>query len=204
MNLEALSNGIFQPPPATEGTPSPDAKELQNKMLALPAPGTQTFDGKFSHTELQSRIQQAHRKTNEILKTSAILTDAYFLYTPSQIWLSALLVSDEPLALFYLSCIICPTSDFYSAVLTTLNNCAALLSSPGAGKPNESQMKELIDIDKKLYKCRNPEKIDLIGINRAQKREGDNKDSEGEVKKRKLERDALAKDGDDLFGPGIK
>jgi cyclin H len=53
-----------------------------------------------------------------------------------------------------------------------------------------------------LKKCRNPEKIDLVGLQKA-KREGEAID-EKVIKKRKLEREQSAKEGEDLFGPEIK
>lgn len=64
-------------------------------------------------------------------------------------------------------------------------------------------MDEFKRIDKKLYKCRNPEKVDLVGINKAVKRNGGN-GVEGVddkvVKKRKLERERSEKEGAEIFG----
>lgn len=64
-------------------------------------------------------------------------------------------------------------------------------------------MDEFKRIDKKLYKCRNPEKIDLVGINKAVKRDGGHGAGgmdEKVVKKRKLERERSEKEGADIFG----
>lgn len=64
-------------------------------------------------------------------------------------------------------------------------------------------MDEFKRIDKKLYKCRNPEKIDLVGINKAVKRDGGHGVGgmdEKVVKKRKLERERSEKEGADIFG----
>ena len=64
-------------------------------------------------------------------------------------------------------------------------------------------MDEFKRIDKKLYKCRNPEKIDLVGINKAVKRDGGDGVGgvdEKVVKKRKLERERSEREGDDIFG----
>ena len=64
-------------------------------------------------------------------------------------------------------------------------------------------MDEFKRIDKKLYKCRNPEKIDLVGINKAVKRDGGDAvggADEKVVKKRKLERERSEREGDDIFG----
>ena len=58
-------------------------------------------------------------------------------------------------------------------------------------------------IDKKLYQCQNPEKRDLVGLNRAQKRDGDDDaDVDGRAaKKRRLEREEAEKD--DVFGGSL-
>lgn len=64
-------------------------------------------------------------------------------------------------------------------------------------------MDEFKRIDKKLYKCRNPEKIDLVGINKVVKRDGGHGVGgmdEKVVKKRKLERERREKEGADIFG----
>ncbi|KAJ2966552.1 hypothetical protein NQ176_g10097 [Zarea fungicola] len=45
----------------------------------------------------QSRINTAHMRAREILKFSALVTDAYFHYAPSQIMMAALLIADPGL-----------------------------------------------------------------------------------------------------------
>ena len=156
------------------------------------------------------RIGLAHDEARELLKGAAQMTDAYFLYTPSQIWMAALLIADEPLARYYLDVKIPSLPDsnggafleLRKKLLATLAGCAALLRSyePGTAQ----KLKELKRIDKKLYQCQNPEKVDLIELNKAQKREGANdSDAEKALKKRKLERTQLEKDGD-VFGGDLK
>ncbi|KAI9805184.1 MAG: hypothetical protein M1825_001020 [Sarcosagium campestre] len=62
-----------------------------------------TSDDKvLSVSETEMRIQTAHGRAKDVLKTAALLTDAYLVATPAQIWLAALLVVDAPLARFYL------------------------------------------------------------------------------------------------------
>ena len=157
--------------------------------------------------ELVSHIQETHGKAKDVLKTSALLTDAYFLYSPPQIWLTALLLVDEPLALFYINVKIPTLSALKAKLTTTLYSCKDLLQSSPLLKPGGADMKELTRIDKKLYKCRNPEKMDLVGINKAQKREGDGKNAESLdekiIKKRRLEREQGLKEGEDVFGPSL-
>ncbi|KAL8771424.1 MAG: hypothetical protein Q9209_003092 [Squamulea sp. 1 TL-2023] len=195
MELLALANGKGESPGA-----------MQEDMLDLdPLHGTSVKATDIK--ELVARCQRAHGKAKELLKTSALLTDAYFLYTPSQIWLSTLLLVDEPLARFYLDTKIPSTSDMKPKLFTVLRQCAEMLRSAPAAQPDKDEKKELKRIDKKLAQCRNPQKLDLVGINRAQKRDpemsgGDGLD-EKVAKKRKLEREQSMKESEDLFGPAL-
>ena len=174
-------------------------EQLQKTMLDL-----QSKEGKTkSVDEVIRRIQVAHGKAKEIGKSSALLTDVYFLYTPSQIWLSSLLLADEPLTRFYIDTKI--PSSLKPKLIITLQSCAQLLRS-SAANPGDAEMKALTKIDKKLFKCRNPEKLDLVGINKAQKRDSEGTEdglSEKVIKKRKLEREKSEKDADDIFGPTL-
>jgi cyclin H len=201
MELLAMSTGSHKPAPGCQDT----ARSLQQRMLRLeqevggpPQPSTPQL--------LKTRIQMAHGRTKEMLKTSALLTDAYFLYTPSQIWLAAFWLADEPLTHFYLSTKF--SERVPSKLLETLESCADLLSSSPALVASPEEKKELKRIDKKLYKCRNPEKMDLIGINKAQKRDEKAKNDLGVdekvIKKRKTEKDNGLTHMEDPFGPTLK
>lgn len=200
MELLALANGHGHSSSQAE---IPSSK-LQKEMLGIDA----VKEGKSqtkSAEDMVLRIQNAHGKAKEILKTSALLTDAYFLYTPSQIWFSSLFIADEPLAQFYFKTKFPLSSDLKTKILLTLRQCCEILRSSVSAKPGELEMRELTRIDKKLYKCRNPEKIDLVGINKAQKRDGKEEDGLDEkiVKKRKLERENSMKEAEDVFGPAL-
>jgi cyclin H len=192
-----------------------DGLSLAEEMLQKPLPGaselhTQTL------AQLKSRIQKTHGKASDILKTSALLTDAYFLYTPAQIWLSSLMAVDTPLAEFYINSKFKDSSteneDLINSqklkVLGTVKECSSLLLSPTTtAHPSPSEITELTRIDKKLFHCRNPDKIDLVGLNKAQKREGaettaGNSLDEKIIKKRRMEREKSAKD-DDVFGGAL-
>ena len=202
MELVSLASGKGQVSKVSTKT----SDEIQNEMFGIESPkGGHVKSG--STKEMVLRIQNAHGKAKETLKTSALLTDAYFLYTPSQIWLSSLLLADEPLALFYINAKLAP-SELRTRLLAALHDCADLLRSSPSAKPGDAEMKDLTRIDKKLYKCRNPEKMDLVAINNAQKRDGGGKLENGVddkiIKKRKLERQNSAKEADDIFGPAIK
>ncbi|TVY83853.1 Cyclin CCL1 [Lachnellula suecica] len=169
--------------------------------------------GQIPGTEMQGapgverRIKEAHGKAREYLKTSALLTDVYFHFTPSQIMMASLLIADQSLTTSYLAAKLPPTDPanalFREKLTGVLHKCEEMLLSVTPGEPSASEKKDLAALAKKLKKCRNPEKLDLVGLQKA-KREGDGEDEEKVVKKRKLEREQSAKEGEDLFGPSIK
>ena len=202
MELLAISAGTQQVQTGSRLS----AKSLQQQMLALDPPVKGHPKAK-STADLKARIQVAHGRAKETLKTSALLTDAYFLYTPAQIWLAAFFAADEPLARFYISSKLPPSGGILSKLMITIKACTNLLVSSPSIQPGEAEIKELTRIDKKLYKCRNPEKMDLVGINKAQKRDGEAKEDvaldEKIVKKRKMERENGLHEADSVFGPAL-
>ena len=179
---------------------------LKNEMTQLGG-SKHSKKGTKSTEDLVQRIQQAHGRAKETLKTSALLTDVYFHYTPAQIWLSAFLLADEPLTSFYVQSVNPAPIDLKEKLMATLQTCRKMLDSSPSADPGEAEMKELMKIDKKLYKCRNPEKIDLVSINKAQKRDGEGNSEHGldekTIKKRKLERQKAVQESDDIFGPAL-
>ena len=179
---------------------------LKTEMLKLDK-GKHFRKSTKSTEELIQRIQAAHGRAKDSLKTSALLTDVYFYFTPPQIWLSAFLLADEPLTTFYMDSKIPGRSGFKTKLMTTLRACSKMLESSPSADPGEGEMKELMKIDKKLYKCRNPEKMDLVSINKAQKRDGEGKSEDGHDenanKKRRLERQKSTRESDDIFGPAL-
>lgn len=221
MELQAIAQGLGQPAPHF---PQQTADELRRQLLSLP-PSSQSTKS----SSITDRLARAHTTTRELLKSAAQMTDAYFLYTPSQIWLSAFFLADRPLAEFYLDTKLGgpllnqqgnPLYELRTKLIRTLASCSSLLQSytPLASDPD--QKKHLRRIGKKLYHCQNPtgEKPTLAA---GQKRipaaaaaaatatgsgsGGDNTGtSESEMerlaKKRKLEREEKEKAGNDLFG----
>ncbi|KAK2766091.1 hypothetical protein FQN54_007606 [Arachnomyces sp. PD_36] len=182
MELLAIAEGDAHPGPHRKQK-FPSAVEAQRKLESLPpSPGA----GGAS-SSATNRIHKSHHYAREILKSAAQMTDAYFLYTPSQIWFAALYLADKPLGEFYFDYKIGlpeseedrsaddPLSPLRTPILKKIKECADLLSSytPSASASPE-RMKSLKRIGKKLYHCQNPEKVDLVGLNRAQKqkREG--------------------------------
>jgi cyclin H len=156
---------------------------------------------------MDNRAQHAHIKATAYLKTSAQLTDVYFHFTPSQIMMASLLLADNELAQWYIRskfpATVDPLGHMANKVLAVVERCGDMLKAvPPDLEPSQAEKKELANLAKKLKKCRNPEKMDLAGLQRA-KREGDGED-EKIIKKRKLEREQSAKEGEDLFGPELK
>lgn len=220
MELSAIAQGQGQPAPHQ---PHQTAQDLQRALLSIAPPPTPS-------SSISDRIARAHGTTRELLKSAAQMTDAYFLYTPSQIWLSAFLLADRPLAEFYLdtklggpvdpttsndqSTLANPLYDLRTKLLKVLTDCAALLQSYTPLSSDPEQMKNLKRIAKKLYHCQNPEKANL-----AQKREAaqtqtpvsaadsgpvtSESDSERLAKKRKLEEQARQRSAQDIFGPEL-
>lgn len=159
---------------------------------------------------LGKRNRIAHGIAREYLKTSALITDVYFHFTPSQIMMAALLIADQELLEWYTSTKF-PVDDSTAAkmkekIMATVRKCADMLRTVepkvDADLP-PAEKKEISALSKKLRKCRNPEKIDLVGLQKA-KREGDGGEDEKILKKRKLEREKSEKEGEDLFGPSLK
>ena len=200
MELLSLAQGKGQAVPGIEQS----SEQLRKNVMDI-QPATEGGRKSRSTDELVRRIQMAHGKAKEVGKSSALLTDAYFLYTPSQIWLSSLFMADDPLARFYIDTKIPVQSAIKSKLLSTLQSCTEVLRSSASANPGEIEEKALRRIDKKLFKCRNPEKVDLVGINKAQKRDSGGTGEDGlddkVVKKRKLEREKSEKEAEDIFGP---
>jgi cyclin H len=167
MELSAIAQGQGQPAPHL---PNQTPQDLQRGLLAIAPPPTPS-------SSIADRIGRAHGATREWLKSAAQMTDAYFLYTPSQIWLSAFLLADRPLAEFYLdtklggplthttgtnqSNLENPLYELRTKLLQVISDCAALLQTYTPLSSDPDQMKNLKRIAKKLYHCQNPEKVNL-------------------------------------------
>ncbi|RAL14412.1 TFIIH complex kinase subunit CCL1 [Aspergillus homomorphus CBS 101889] len=168
MELQAMAQGQGTAAPHFSG--SQTAASLQQGLLALPPNPNPSAS---SSSNLTDRIARAHHTTRELLKTAAQITDVYFLYTPAQIWLAALMLADRPLAEFYLGTKVgvadddgaqqeSPLAALRVKLRLTLNDCAAMLQAykPLASDPDQMKTLRRI-IGKKLYHCQNPEKVNL-------------------------------------------
>lgn len=212
MELQAIADGQGQPGPhLTHQT----AHQLQQRLLAIPP-------GPVRSSSISDRIGRAHGTTRETLKSAAQMTDAYFLYTPSQIWLSAFLLADRPLAEFYLdtklggpltttdvkpdpSDLQNPLYDLRTKLLKVLMDCSALLQAYQPLSSDEGQMADLQRIARKHHLCLNPEK--KLGVKRIPAGAGvspapaSESETERLAKKRKLEAQKAA--ANDMFGPEL-
>ena len=205
MELQDMLHGRYEP----RKTSPLSTQSIAEAVLTVPAADS-SIQWEPPTKGVQKRLQHAHERSSHLLKTSALLSDAYFLYTPAQIWLSAFLAADEPLAEFYLRTILsgapAPTSDPpasttepFESMLAALEGCKRLLVSKAAGKPDEAELRELRKIDKKLSKCQNPAKADLNSLKGPQPdKKRDSEEGTGEeegriTKKRRVE-------DDDVFG----
>ncbi|KAJ2969625.1 hypothetical protein NUW58_g9942 [Xylaria curta] len=174
----------------------------------------------------ENRLGRAHQRTREILKFSPLLTDAYFHYTPSQIMFGALSMADEGLAQRLLRDALANESESAkNKVLELVQSCRAVLEREpperrttywGADVSKET-MKPL---NKKLRKCRDPDRVDLVALQKARREQAQKKTKpkapmkdDGDVfgtsngTKKDDERDAkrrrVAANGSDTFGPPL-
>jgi cyclin H len=153
--------------------------------------------------DMSRRVKIAHGVARDRLKTSALLTDVYFHFTPSQIMMASLLLADEELIHWYIASKFGTEDPMAQKILSVLSDCAGMLQTiePVAAGP-ATERKAISALAKKLKKCRNPEKIDLVALQKV-KREGDGVEDEKVIKKRKMEREKVAREADELFGPGL-
>jgi cyclin H len=215
MELQAIAQGEGQPGPFHTGETPEGMKQAINNIASLPG---------FDKGSITSRILAAHGKARDLLKTAAQMTDAYFFYTPSQIWLAALFLADKPLAQFYLDTKIGPGVQSVPAdaknplemirtkLMTTLSDCASLLESYTPLASNPGTIESLRAIAKKVYQCQMIEKLDPATPGSGQKRStgslpGAEGASESELeraaKKRRLERERREQESKDIFGGEI-
>lgn len=80
-----------------------------------------------------------------------------------------------------------------------------MIESYKSSSDDKATKQELGRIGKKLRKCQDPEKMDIVAVAKAkaaEKREGNESDGEKRAKKRKMGEEKKAKD-EDVFGPGL-
>ena len=180
-----------------------------SEMLAMVDDRTFAVRG-MDHKSMHKRVGAAAQRASGLLESAAQMTDAYFLYTPAQIWLAAMSVADKDLVEAYVDIKLEHVGPQGLALrenlLRTLAACADLLASYSSPEEDPAERKEMKRIGKKLHLCQNPEKVDLVAVTKAkaaEKREGGESGADKAKKKRKLERAKRESDGD-VFGPELK
>jgi cyclin H len=213
LDMMSMANGKYQGP---NHSSYKTAADLSVAIHQLPRKTGGPAAKTTAQQLLQRIMQESYSHASRILKKTAALTDVYFLYTPSQIWLAALLLADEPLVLFYLSVKLPSTSPVYEKVITALRECAQTLSSHRSYRRLQLSADEQAQMDvehkaevkrliKKLKLCQDPDKVDLVKLNQAQKRDavqGSELD-EHKAKRRKMDRENYQKESDAFWGPEL-
>ena len=156
MEMNEIARGGYAPPQGSRNS----STEVRRRMLEL---GKVEKGGEVEREKrVLERIKTAHNNARVLLDGPGVLSDAYFLYTPSQIFLAALIAVDEELGLFYLHVLLSGTqgpgvkeeeepSGLEAKVLGVLRGCSALLQDPRSGKPDVKEVKgALKEIDRKL------------------------------------------------------
>ncbi|RYP58157.1 hypothetical protein DL770_010499 [Monosporascus sp. CRB-9-2] len=170
------------------------------------------------------RINRAHRKARDILKFSPLVTDAYFHYTPSQIMLASLAIADEGLV-ERISAQAFPGQGEAAKerILNVIESCRDILKREPPEKmgnywgtpESNAVIKPLI---KKLKKCRDPDRVDLVALQKAKREQALQKPKpkpkpglkdDGDVFGGKIDdardpkRRKVGSNGEDVFGPPL-
>lgn len=208
MELENLAHGKIVPLPFLAPK---TASDLQQEMSALPpipphnlsewTPANQ--NGQVDAKGLQERSWAAYSAARTLLDDAALLTDAYLLYTPPQIYLAALKLADEPLYSFYMSLHLPSQHSMHGQIMATISGCADLM-----GSFNKSQIMskdERVSVERRLEEVRDPSTMDLVKRHEEAKRGGGEEGvlDEQQANKRRLARESSMREGEDLFGPSL-
>ncbi|QUC20925.1 uncharacterized protein UV8b_05166 [Ustilaginoidea virens] len=179
--------------------------------------------------EEEPRVNNAHARAREILKFSSLVTDVYFHFTPSQIMMASLLMVDSGLvdvlfprpvgsAGLRVDEAIATHTDLHEKILTTLKSCQAMLETEPPERMTEywgtpEIVKSMKPLRRKLQKCRDPDRANLVELQRARREQAVAKpknanptndgavfgDSDSrEAKRRKVD------NPDDVFGPALR
>lgn len=158
-----------------------------------------------SESIVSQRIKDAHGNLRNILTSSALISDAYFCYTPPQIFLGALYTADQSLAQFYINWKLNGSLEVRDRLMKTVQACSEMLRRAAEGRESTS-LEEVKRIDKKLHRCQNPQKYTGVGVGGGNGKSGggggngEEAEEERKAKKRRLERERLEKEGSEVFG----
>ncbi|KAG9669126.1 cyclin-like protein, partial [Aureobasidium melanogenum] len=204
MDLLNLAAGNAAPLPFLNTTP----EQLQQQMCALPPPpqGSRTQwqpPQQIGAKEASDRAHCAYAVARHVLDAPALLTDVYFLFTPPQIYLAALKLSDPVLFTFYLSTKIPAIAAAHDIIVSTIAQCADMLASfdPKAVMSKD----ERASLEATLEQVRDPSTRDLVGKHEEAKRGGlgVGQVDEQKAERKKLAREKSFREGEDLFGPAL-
>ena len=187
-----------------------------------------------------NRIGKAHARARDILKFSPLVTDAYFHFTPSQIMLASLAMADSGMVERFLRDALAGASETaHDKVWSVVEQCREVLEEEpperltdywGTVSKNfptaqhtlwivtcrtqpesNATIKPLI---KKLKKCRDPDRVDLVALQKARREQALHKGSNGKPSAKddsNVFSDAMddgreskrRKVADDPFGPAL-
>lgn len=161
-------------------------------------------------SEVTKRTTTAYEVAYGLLRENAQMTDVYFLYTPSQIYLAALYIADKQLTLSCINHLFdrlgTQVPPIKQRLVDTVGACSRMLSSyrPGSKDPTRA---EIMRVQKKLDRCQDPDRLDIVKVaedKMASKRAEAESDEERKAKKRKLQESKNANNDADVFGPDLK
>ncbi|KAI9154945.1 cyclin h [Paramyrothecium foliicola] len=133
--------------------------------------------------EDESRVNKAHARARDILKFSPLVTDVYFHYTPSQIAMAALMIVDRGL----LDRLIPGAgdegdtarplgahTDVRDKIMAALEGCRAMLEEEPPERMTDywgtpEVIKSMKPLRRKLQRCRDPDRADLVALQRARR-----------------------------------
>ncbi|KAF2653750.1 cyclin-like protein [Lophiostoma macrostomum CBS 122681] len=222
--MEMARGNAPAPPKSSASGPPRSASTLEQEMRRLPPPRKpHGAASNLSTASLEKRITDAYTHASHLLKTSALLTDVYLLYTPSHIWLAAHLLADDPLTTFYLGTKTPPATPLYAKILTTIRSCADMLAAHSSSSSStrsaphadpDPDPDEIPRLMKKLRNCRDPDRIDLVKLQEGKKRDalataeqgadGAVRLEESKAKRRKVAREGFQKEADEFWGPALE
>ncbi|KAG6011618.1 hypothetical protein E4U43_008215 [Claviceps pusilla] len=187
----------------------------------------------------ETRIAGAHARARDILKFSALVTDVYFHFTPSQMMMAALVIVDSGLVDVLLprpgtggEAVAGMRSEgkesgtqiqAYEKTMTIIESCRAMLEDEPPERMSDywgtpEIIKSMKPLRKKLQKCRDPDRANLVELQRARREQAATKSTKtgapgpasqgavlGDVDPRgaKRRRTDAVNAADDVFGPSL-
>ncbi|KAF1971889.1 hypothetical protein BU23DRAFT_469868 [Bimuria novae-zelandiae CBS 107.79] len=203
LELEDLVRGTYAAPAQHGRTPEAlQAAALQALEVSSPDDAVLKLGNIYAHAK-------------DILAMAAQLTDAYFLYTPSQILLAAHLLAAPAITELYLTTKVPASAPAYPQIIGTIKSCTDLLSGHRSYSKNPVAEKlAWADTDppatkkamKKLKSCKDPLTQDLVALNAGKKRDvvRDGSLEESKAKRRKLNRERAEQESDAFWGPELR